>query len=63
MGGQDQEDRLSVTGSVRGVSVSNFRFKAYAPRAFDFFRKIYKVELTDFMVSHWFQSLMNDMLL
>lgn len=46
-----QEDRLSVTGSVRGMSVSNFRFKAYAPRAFDFFRKIYKVELTDFMKS------------
>ena len=45
-----QEDRVSVTGSIRGVSVSNFRFKAYAPRAFDFFRKIYKVELTDFMV-------------
>ena len=32
------------------VSVANYRFKAYAPRAFDFFRKIYKVDKAEFMV-------------
>ncbi|XP_063726006.1 phosphatidylinositol 4-phosphate 5-kinase type-1 alpha-like isoform X2 [Symsagittifera roscoffensis] len=33
------------------VSVANYRFKAYAPRAFDFFRKIYKVDKAEFMRS------------
>ncbi|XP_075249180.1 phosphatidylinositol 4-phosphate 5-kinase type-1 alpha-like isoform X2 [Convolutriloba macropyga] len=41
----------SPSSSTQQVSVANYRFKAYAPRAFDFFRQIYKVDKGEFMNS------------
>ncbi len=47
-------NNLSQSGTALNKAlVANFKFKAYAPRAFDFFRKKYKLGLPEFMVSRF----------